>query len=89
MTLAFPNPSRNYDETRRGLRFSGHDGMFEITFLVEAAVLAKHQPSPKPLSEQQYLSVFDAMRTSILDVAREVYSSHHRHANTLSAADFR
>jgi hypothetical protein len=89
MTLAFPNPSRNFNEARHGVSFSGHDGMFEIAFLVEAAVLAGHQPSPVPLSEQQYLSAFDAMRTSIHDVARKVYSSHRRQTNTLTTADFR
>jgi len=89
MTLAFPNPSRDFDQARRGVRFSGHDGMFEILFFVEAAVLAEHQPSREPLSEQQYLSAFDAMRTSIHDVACKVYSSHRRHANTLTTTDFR
>lgn len=89
MTLAFLNPSRNFDETRRGVRFSGHDGMFEISFFVEAAVLAEHQHSRKIMSEEQCLSAFDAMRTSIHEVARDVYSSHHRHSNTLSTTDFR
>ena len=89
MTLAFPNLSRDYDEVRRGVRFSGHDGMFEISFLVEAAVLSKHQPLQAPLSEQQYLSAFDAMRASIQDVASEMYSGHRRHSNTLTPAEFR
>lgn len=89
MTLVFPNPSRNFDEARRGIRFSGHDGMFEISFFVEAAVFAEHQQSQKTMSEQQYLSAFDAMRTAIQDVALRVYSSHHRNSNTLGTADFR
>ncbi|MBS1166133.1 MAG: hypothetical protein H6R00_2158 [Proteobacteria bacterium] len=89
MTLAFPNPSRNYDETHHGIRFSGHDGMFEISFFVEAAVFTEHQPLQKPVSEQQYLSAFDAMRTSIQNVASEKYSSHRRATNTLTVTDFR
>lgn len=89
MSLAFPNPSRNYDEARNGVRFSGHDGMFEISFFVEAAVLSQNQPLPKPLSEQQYLSAFDAMRASIQNVAAEMYSSRRRPANTLTTNDFR
>ncbi|WP_370678256.1 DUF1488 domain-containing protein [Pleomorphomonas sp. PLEO] len=89
MALAFPNPSRNYDEARHGVRFSGHDGMFEISFLVEAAVLSKHQPQQTPLSEQQYLSVFDAMRSSIQEAASEMYSSHRRPTNTLTITNFR
>lgn len=87
MTLSFPNPSRNFNETRRGVSFSGHDGMFEIAFFVEAAVLARHQPSP--VSEQQYLSAFDAMRASIHDVALKIYTSSHRQTNTLTTTDFR
>lgn len=89
MTLSFPNPSRNFNGARRGVSFSGHDGMFEIGFFVEAAVLAGHQPLPEPWSEQQYLSVFDAMRASIHDVALKVYASRHRQTNTLTTKDFR
>lgn len=87
MTLAFPNPSRSYDEARRGIRFSGHDGMFEISFFVEAAVLAG--ASRAPLSEQQYLQAFDAMRNSIQSVAREMYANHRHPTNTLTTDDFR
>lgn len=87
MTLAFPNPSRNYDEARRGIRFSGHDGMFEISFFVEAAVLVG--ASHGPVSEQQYLQAFDSMRTSIQTVAREMYTNHRRPTNTLTTSDFR
>ena len=89
MTLSFPNPSRNFNEARRGVSFSGHDGMFEIVFFVEGAVLAGRQPAPAPLTEQQYLSAFDAMRTSIHDVALKVYASRHRQTNTLTTTDFR
>ena len=41
MTLAFPNPSRSFDEVRNAVRFIGHDGMFEVRFFVEAGALAK------------------------------------------------
>jgi hypothetical protein len=88
MTLAFPNPSRNFDEARHGVRFSGHDGMFEILFFVEAAVLAERQPRT-PQSEEQCLSAFDAKIASIHDVARKMYSGHRRHSNILTTADFR
>lgn len=87
MPLAFLNPSRSFDDARRGIRFSGHDGMFEISFFVEAAALAG--PSEGPLSEQQCLRAFDAMRSSVHDVAREMYSNHRHHTNTLTADDFR
>jgi len=87
MSLAFPNPSRSYDEARRGVRFSGHDGMFEISFFVEAAVLAG--ASRGPLSEQQYLQAFDAMRDSIHGAALEMYSGHPQPTNTITTDDFR
>ena len=89
MTPAFPNPSRNFDETRHGVRFSGHDGMFEILFFVEAAVLAEGKPPQTPLSEEQCLSAFDAMRPSIQDAALKMYSGHHRQSNILTTTDFR
>ena len=41
MTLAFPNPSRSFDDARNAVRFIGHDGMFEVRFFVEAGALAK------------------------------------------------
>ena len=36
MTLAFPNPSRSFDEVRNAVRFIGHDGMFEVPFFIDA-----------------------------------------------------
>jgi hypothetical protein len=41
MTLAFPNPSRTFDEARNAVLFFGHDGVFKIRFFVEAGALAK------------------------------------------------
>jgi len=87
MTLEFPNPSRSFDERRNAVRFTGHDGMFEVPFLVEASVLARAGKSV--LSESELLVAFDAARKSILDVAREAYSHGRRNSYTLTAADFR
>ena len=89
MTLAFPNPSRSFDEARNAVRFYGHDGMFEIRFYVEAAALAKGRPRSPGMSETECLSAFDAMRASIHEVARKIYSKRHCKLNTLTAADFR
>jgi len=89
MTLAFLNPSRSFDEARNAILFFGHDGMFEIRFFVDIAALAEGQPRGSRMSEAQYLSAFDAMRASIHDVARKVYSRQRRNLNTLTAADFR
>ena len=90
MTLAFPNPSRSFDETRNAVRFVGHDGMFQIRFFVEAGVLAKLHVAKREAGalEAKCLSAFDVLRTSIYDVAREAYSHDRRDSYTLTAADF-
>ena len=91
MTLAFPNPSRSFDEARNAVLFFGHDGVFEIRFFVEAGALAISGTAlpTMPMSEARCLSVFDAVRTPILDVAREAYSHGRPNHYTLTAADFR
>jgi hypothetical protein len=89
MTLAFLNPSRNFDETRNAVSFIGHDGMFEIRFFVDAAALGKSQTPQTEMSEAECLAAFDAMLPSIQDVARAVYSKRRAHLNTLSTKDFR
>jgi hypothetical protein len=40
------------------------------------------------MSEAKYLSAFDAVRTSILEIAREAYSHGRRNYYTLTATDF-
>jgi hypothetical protein len=89
MTLAFLNPSRNFDEARDAVSFIGHDGMFEIRFFVEAAALAKRRQRGTTMSEAECLSAFDAMRPSIQNVALKVYSRGRRNLNTLTVTDFR
>jgi len=91
MTLAFPNPSRSFDEARNAVRFIGHDGMFQIRFFIEVGALMKPDTA-KPETgalEAKYLSAFDALRTSIYDVASKAYSHGRRDSYTLTAADFR
>ena len=90
MTLAFPNPSRSFDEARNAVLFFGHDGVFEIRFFVEASALAISGTAlpMSGMSEAKCLSAFDAVRTSILEVAREAYSHGRRSYYTLTAADF-
>lgn len=87
MSLAFPNPSRSFDEVRNAVRFIGHDGMFEVPFFVEADALSGRGAST--LSEAEYLSAFDKARGSIHEVAREAYSHGRRTSYTLTSADFR
>ncbi len=86
MTLAFPNPSRSFDETRNAVRFMGHDGMFEVRFFVEASALARPKADA---SEAECLSAFDAKRNAIQDVARKAYSGTRRASYTLTTSDFR
>jgi hypothetical protein len=91
MTLAFPNLSRSFDEARHAVRFTGYDGMFAVRFFVDADVLAQSDITLRAAgaSERKYLSAFDALRTSIQDVAREAYSHGRRNFYALTAADFR
>ena len=79
MTLTFPNRSRSYDEVGQRVRFIGHDGMFEVPFFVETAAAG----------EAHCLAAFDAARTTIHDVAREIYGNARRTVYVLTAADFR
>lgn len=91
MTLEFPNRSRSFDETRKAVRFVGHDGMFEVRFFVEAGALTKPDVEPQRTGalESKCLSTFDALRVSIHDVARKAYSRGRRDTYMLTAADFR
>lgn len=86
MTLAFPNPSRSFDETRNAVRFTGYDGMFQVPFLVEAKALSSSGKSA--MSEAEYLTAFDAARGSIHKVAQKVYSRGRHPFYTLTASDF-
>ena len=67
MTLAFPNPSRSFDEMRNAICFIGHDGMFQVRFFVEVEALGSFEGhgKGKETAEIAYLSAFDALRASI------------------------
>ncbi|MEQ9245168.1 MAG: DUF1488 family protein [Nitratireductor sp.] len=84
MTLEFPNRSRSFDEGRNAVRFIGHDGMFEVSFFVEASALAA-----RAAGEANLLAAFDAARATIYDVAREIYGNVRRTVYVLTAKDFR
>jgi hypothetical protein len=90
MTLSFPNASRSFDDEQNAVRFSGHDGMSQVRFLVEAGALEKSGAELRGTapSEAKCLAAFDSMRTSIHDVARKAYSRRRRDFYTLTAADF-
>jgi hypothetical protein len=88
VTLNFPNRSRSYDAAAKRIRFVGHDGMFEVPFFVEIAALSATSPATSS-GEAEYLSAFDAERSSIQDVAREAYSHGRKNMYVLTRADFR
>jgi hypothetical protein len=87
MALSFPNRSRSFDETRRGVRFAGYDGMFEVRFLVEDMALGGSAAEDK--SEAACLNAFDAARASIHEAASRAYKQRRGNNFTLTAQDFR
>jgi hypothetical protein len=88
MTLAFPNRSRNYDETRRQVRFFGYEGMRAIPFHVNIDAIIDHVP-PDANEEAACLAAFDRMRSEIESVASEAHSHSRRPEYVLTSADFR
>lgn len=91
MALNFPNPSRSFDESRKGVRFIGHDGVFEVPFFIEADALVKRTGATSQFdaSQDDCLSAFDRLRAAIHDVAREIHTNRRRSSYTLNASDFR
>jgi hypothetical protein len=87
MALAFPNTSRSYDEGARRVRFWGHDGMTEVTFLLDVAALDGLGARP-PHTESDVLKAFDTSRDRIQRVARQVYTKQRRDIQVLAASDF-
>ncbi|RWM06028.1 DUF1488 family protein [Mesorhizobium sp.] len=89
MPLEFPNPSRSFDEARNAVRFIGHDGMFEVPFLIEADALTATGRKGLETAEAACLAAFDAARHSIHASARKLYSGGKRTIYTITAADMR
>lgn len=90
MTLAFPNPSRSFDASRNVVRFTGYDGMFEVSFLVEIAALVSSTADRVPERiEAACLSGFDRLRASVYAAATKAYADGRRSPYVLTAADVR
>lgn len=91
MTLSFPNPSRSFDEIRNAVRFTGHDGMFEVRFFVDAAALGSSGTQGDPATvEARCLVAFDSARGSIRKAAIRAYAKGRQSpAYLLTAADLR
>ena len=79
MSLEFPNRSRSYDPGNRRIRFTGHDGMFEIAFSIDADALSSDVFDAAE-AESAYLKAFDAASTFIREVARTAYKRTKRHS---------
>lgn len=88
MTLAFPNRSRNYDDTRRQVRFFGYEGMRTIPFHVDVDAIVDTVP-PGLNEEAAYLAAFDEKRATIESVAAEAHSHGRKPEYVLTSADFR
>lgn len=86
VTLNFPNQSRNYDATRKGVRFWGYDRSMETPFLVTADALRRISPGMQS-DAADLLRVFDSNRARICANAARVYARDRRAAWILIAAD--
>jgi hypothetical protein len=87
MPVNFPNQSRFYDQTRRGVRFWGYDSAMEAAFFVSEEALRRIAPGV-PLDETGLLGVFDANRDLIYATGAKVYARGRRSHYDLVGADF-
>jgi hypothetical protein len=83
--LNFPNDSRSYDPTRRGVRFWGYDGPMEVSFFVTAEALQRLQPSAQ--EEEELLKTFDAHQSDIRNAAHRSYKRGPRGTYQLTEKD--
>jgi hypothetical protein len=86
--IEFPNHSRSYDQTRRAVRFWGHDSALEATFFIDESALRRIQPDARA-DEPGLLNAFDCNRDLICAAAAKVYVRGGRGSYELVAADFR
>ena len=87
MTLNFPNRSRFYDDTRRAVRFWGHDSAMEAVFFITEDALRRVQPGMR-FNEDGLLSAFDANRDLIYAAASKVYARGRKGSYDLVSTDF-
>jgi hypothetical protein len=87
LVIDFPNHSRSYDQTRRAVRFWGHDSAMEASFFIGEDALRRIQPDACP-DESGFLSAFDCNRDLICAAAAKVYVRGSRGSYDLVAAHF-
>jgi hypothetical protein len=85
--IEFPNHSRSYDQTRRAVRFWGHDSAIEASFYIDEGALQRIQPDARP-DESGFLSAFDSNRDAICAAAARIYVRGSRGSYNLVAANF-
>jgi hypothetical protein len=85
--IEFPNHSRSYDQTRRAVRFWGHDSAIEASFFIDEGALRRIQPDACP-NESGFLNAFDSNRDLICAAAAKVYVRGSRGSYDLVAANF-
>lgn len=88
MTLSFPNNARSYDETRKRVRFLGHDGMFEVRVFVAGEVLGGGIVG-RTGNEVDYLASFDALKPRIIKAAQAAYAANRSQTIHLDLDNFR
>lgn len=86
MTLGFPNQTRNLDEDADIIRFSGHDGVMEIRFLMELPALER-MAGIGSATINAYLDEFDQRRGQIQILAAKAYKRTRKSLVRLSVAD--
>jgi hypothetical protein len=85
--IDFPNHSRSYDQTRRAVRFWGHDSAIEASFFIDEGALRRLQPDAHP-GESGLLNAFDSNRDLICAAAAKVYVRGSRGSYDLIATHF-
>jgi len=85
--LNFPNQSRVFDQTRRAVRFWGHDSAMEWSFFVIEDALKRLQPSLER-NEESLLLAFDTHRAAIHAAAVRAYERRRKGSYELAVADF-
>jgi hypothetical protein len=88
MGLEFPNPSRSYDPENKRIRFTGHDGMFEIAFSIEVDALSKNTFAASE-AEACYLKAFDTASKFVRELARTAYARTRKNSYAFTAADLK
>jgi len=85
--IDFPNHSRSYDQTRRAVRFWGHDSAIEASFFIAEDALRRIQPDACA-DETGLLNAFDCNRDLICAAAARMYVRGSRGSYDLVAANF-